>query len=107
MDGRRNYGCLPAACNSAGVAARSAPTPVETGADGRHAFPADVVRDTAESLIASLAAASPDDPVDTIVCACLGTAMVPVDRAGRPLGAALSPADARPSLVPGLRDQAI
>ena len=87
------------------VEVRSAPTPVETGDDGRHAFPADAVRATAESLIASVAAAHPDDPLDTIVCSCLGTAMVPVDVGGRPLGSALSPADARPGRVPGLIDR--
>jgi len=84
---------------------RSAPTPVVAKAGLTHEFPADAVRTTAEALIAELAAASPGDPVDTLVFSCLGTAMVPVDGDGRPLGASLSPADPRPSRTPGLRER--
>ena len=72
---------------------RSAPTPVVARAGLTHEFPADAVRTTAEALITAVAAASPGDPVDTLVFSCLGTAMVPLDGDGRPLGAALSPAE--------------
>lgn len=82
--------------------AASVPTPVLAEAAGHLAFPADAIRTAATSLLADLAKAHPEDLVDTVVFSCLGTAMVPVDREGRPLGPALSPADVRPSMVPGL-----
>lgn len=87
------------------MAVSSVPTPVLAEAAGHLTFPADLVLTAAASLLASLADAHPDDPVDTVVLSCLGTAMVPVDRAGRPLGPALSPGDVRPSRLPGLIDR--
>jgi xylulokinase len=84
------------------ASARSAATPVIVGAGGRHEFPAGAVRATVERLVLELASARPGEPVDTIVFSSLGTAMVPLDRSGRPLGTALSPADARPGRVLGL-----
>jgi xylulokinase len=87
------------------TAVASVPTPVLAQEAGHLAFPADAVRSAALSLLADLAGTHPDDLVDTVVFSCLGTAMVPVDRGGRPLGPALSPADVRPSLVPGLMDR--
>jgi sugar (pentulose or hexulose) kinase len=81
---------------------RSVRTPTEVGAPGQLAFPAPAIEAEACTLVAGLAAAHPHDPVDTLVFSCLGTAMVPVDRAGSPLGSALSPADLRPSAIPGL-----
>jgi xylulokinase len=87
------------------TAVRSTPTPVLADAPGQLAFPADTIREEAASLIAGIAATLPEDPVDTLVFSCLGTAMVPLDRAGRPLGPALSPTDVRAGSVPGLMDQ--
>lgn len=87
------------------VAMRSAPTPVDAVPGERHAFPPAAVLATAEALVAGLAAEHPRDPIDTLVFSCLGTAMAPVDRAGVPLGPALSPADPRPLATPGLRER--
>ena len=83
---------------------RSVETPAHVPAAGQLVFPADAVYARAQALVADLAAAHPDDPVDTLVLSCLGTAVVPLDRRGRPLGPALSPADVRPSMTPGLMD---
>ena len=84
---------------------RAAPTPVHADPGVRHEFPPDAVRVAAETLIAEVSAAHPRDPVELVVLSCLGTAMAPVDRAGLPLGAALSPADPRPAATPGLRER--
>ena len=86
-------------------AVRSVETPAQVPAAGQLVFPADAILAHAARLIADVAAAHPDDPVDTLVFSCLGTAMVPLDRAGQPLGPALSPADVRPSMTPGLMDR--
>lgn len=86
-------------------AARTVKTPARVPAVGQLVFPADAIYAQAATLVAGIAAAHPDDPVDTIVFSCLGTAMVPLDRAGRPLGPALSPADVRPSMTPALLDR--
>ena len=75
---------------------RSTATPRQALVPGEQAYPADVVLTEAESLVAGLAEAHPGDAIDTVVFSCLGTAMVPVDRMERPLGAALAPADLRP-----------
>jgi len=83
-------------------AVRSVETPAQVPAAGQLVFPADAISARAATLVADLAAAHPDDPVDSLVFSCLGTAMVPLDRAGRPLGPALSPADVRPPMTPGL-----
>jgi xylulokinase len=83
---------------------RSASTPRRSTESGEHAYPADAVLDTIEGLVAGMAAAWPRWPIRTLVFSCLGTAMVPVDRAGRPLGPALAPADRRPLAVPGLTE---
>lgn len=56
-------------------------------------------------LVSGLASAHAGDPIEAIVFACLGTAVVPVDATGRPLGAALAPADARPMQSPGVAGQ--
>ncbi len=87
------------------TAVHGVPTPVLAEAAGQLAFPADAMLAAATSLLAGLAAAHPDDPVDTVVVSCLGTAMVPVDREGRPLGPALAPGDIRPTRHPGLMDR--
>ncbi|HYO43160.1 MAG TPA: FGGY family carbohydrate kinase [Candidatus Limnocylindrales bacterium] len=87
------------------TAVRSVPTPVLSEAAGHLAFPADEVLAAASALLEGLARAHPDDPVDTVVFSCLGTAMVPVDREGCPLGPALAPGDIRPSKAPGLMDR--
>lgn len=84
------------------LGARSVRTPTEAAATGHLVFPVPAIHAEASTLVSGLAGAHPDDPVDTLVFSCLGTAMVPVDRAGIPLGPALSPADVRPSTIPGL-----
>jgi xylulokinase len=83
-------------------ATRGRLTPTLSDGAGQLAFPAAAVRDVALSLVAQLTAAQPEDPVDTLVFSCLGTAMVPLDARGQPLGPALAPADVRPSGIPGL-----
>lgn len=87
------------------TAVTSVPTPVLVEAAGHLAFPADAVLAAAASLLAGLERAHPDDPIDTVVFSCLGTAMVPVDREGSPLGPALSPGDVRPPRLPGLMNR--
>lgn len=87
------------------VAVRSAPTPVHAVPGERHAFPPAAVLATTEALVAAMAADHPAETIDTLVLSCLGTAMAPVDRAGDPLGDALSPADPRPMATPGLRER--
>lgn len=87
------------------AATASVRTPVRSEAPGEMAFPAQAVSAVAAALISGVAAEHPSDPVDTLVLSCLGTAMVPLDAAGRPLGPALSPADGRPPAVPGLMER--
>ncbi len=84
---------------------RSARTPTVAGADGRLAFPAEAVEAEAAALVAGIGAEHADDPVDTLVFSCLGTAMVPLDRAGRALGPALAPSDPRPAAGPPVVDR--
>ena len=84
---------------------RTAPTPRRAVEPGELAFPAETVYDTIEDLVAGLAAAHASDPIDTLVFSCLGTAMVPLDRDGRPLGPALAPADARPLAAPPVSER--
>jgi xylulokinase len=84
---------------------RSAATPRQTTRPGEQAYPADGVYAAAEALVSSMARSHPDDAIDTIVFSCLGTAMVPIDGAGRPLGAALAPADTRPARAAPLADR--
>jgi sugar (pentulose or hexulose) kinase len=79
-------------------------TPARVPAAGQLEFQADAIHAQAATLVAEVAATHPDDPVDTLVFSCLGTAMVPLDRGGRPLGPALSPADVRPLMTPALID---
>jgi xylulokinase len=83
-------------------AVHSVKTPVSVPGAGQLEFPADSILAAAAGLVAEVAAAHPDDPVDTLIFSCLGTAMVPCDRAGHPLAPALSPADVRPSMTRGL-----
>ncbi|MFN8620285.1 MAG: FGGY family carbohydrate kinase [Chloroflexota bacterium] len=83
----------------------STPTPSASPSPGTLEFPGDAVHAAAAGLVAGLAARHPGDPVDTLVVTSLGTAMVPLDREGAPLAAALSPADQRPGAVPGLLDE--
>ncbi len=71
-------------------------TPRQATEPGEQAYPLDAVLATVVNLIADLAASRPQDRVDTLVFSCLGTAMAPLDRDGRPLGPALAPADTRP-----------
>jgi xylulokinase len=85
-------------------AIRTVRTPARVPGSGQLVFPVDAIYAQAETLVTNIAAAYPDDPVDTLVFSCLGTAMVPLDRAGRPLGPALSPADIRPSITLALLD---
>jgi sugar (pentulose or hexulose) kinase len=73
----------------------STATPRLASAAGEMAYPADAVQAAIEGLVKA-ACARHDQLVDTLVFSCLGTAMVPSDAAGRPLGPALAPADARP-----------
>jgi xylulokinase len=86
------------------IEVRSTSTPRRSAEAGEHVYPADAVQGTIEELIAGLAAAWPRQPIRTLVFSCLGTAMVPVDREGRPLGPALAPADRRPLDGPGLAE---
>ena len=83
---------------------RSVPTPVLSVVPGEWTYPAEAVDGAAGALVASIAADNPDDPIDTIVFSCLGTAMVPLDREERPLAAAMAPADARPTGGPALSE---
>jgi xylulokinase len=83
---------------------RSAATPRQALEPGEQSYPVDAVLGSIEGLAAGLVVAHPDEPVDTIVFSCLGTAMVPLDRDGRPLGPALAPADTRPGTGPWLVD---
>jgi sugar (pentulose or hexulose) kinase len=78
--------------------AASVDTPTLSREPGELAFPVDAVWDRVAGLVAAVADAHPDDPVDTLVFSCLGTAMVPLDRDGSPLGPAVSPADSRRSI---------
>jgi xylulokinase len=81
---------------------RSLRTPHQAIEPGERAYPAQAVYKAIEELIGGLAQAHHDDPIDTLVFSCLGTAMVPVDRDERPLAAALAPADSRPATGPSL-----
>ena len=93
---------IHAAGDGQAVEFRSVRTPQRAIEAGERAYPASQVYAAIEELIADRSQALPSDPIDTLAFSCLGTAMVPVDPAGRPLGAALAPADARPSTQPGL-----
>jgi sugar (pentulose or hexulose) kinase len=73
-------------------------TPTVSREPGELAFPAGAVWDRVSGLVAAVADAHADDPIDTLVLSCLGTAMVPLDRDGSPLAPAISPADARRSI---------
>ncbi|MFV2064170.1 MAG: FGGY family carbohydrate kinase [Chloroflexota bacterium] len=84
------------------IEVRSARTPRQTVDPGEQAYPAEAVLTTIERLVSGLMAAHREDPADTLVFSCLGTAMVPLDRAEQPLGAALAPADTRPTRGPWL-----
>ena len=86
------------------IEVRSTSTPRRSTEVGEHAYPADAVQNTIEGLITGMVAAWPRQPIRTLVFSCLGTAMVPVDRQGRPLGPALAPADRRPLEGPGLAE---
>lgn len=77
-------------------AVRSRATPRRSDVAGEWSYPPDEVARVVEGLIADTARAHPDQPIDTLVFSCLGTAMAPVADDGRPLGPALAPADARP-----------
>ncbi len=83
------------------IAIRSTNTPRQTTEPGELSYPADAVLGAMEGLVAGLSGAHPDERIETIVFSCLGTAMVPLDDDGRPLGPALSPADERPARGPG------
>jgi xylulokinase len=84
---------------------RSVGTPIESHADGTHGFPLDELLARSKTLIAATTRDHPDEAVDTLVITCLGSAMVPVDAAERPLGPALSPADTRPWRGGGLAEK--
>ena len=84
------------------IETRTASTPRQTTEPGELSYPADAVFATIEGLVAGLTDGHPDEPIDTIAFSCLGTAMVPLDHDGRPLGSALAPADERPTRGPGL-----
>jgi xylulokinase len=84
------------------IEVRSAPTPRQTTEPGEESYPVDLVYSTIEGLISGLMESYPSDRADTVVFSCLGTAMAPLDRDGRPLGAALAPTDARPMRGPRL-----
>jgi xylulokinase len=87
------------------VAVRSAATPVDAVPGERHAFPPAAVLATTEALVTWIGTEHPTVAIDTLVLSCLGTALAPIDSAGVPLGAALSPADPRPLATPGLRER--
>jgi xylulokinase len=86
------------------IGARSAQTPRRSAEPGEQAYPIELVYSAIEGLIGGLMDAYPGDRADTVVFSCLGTAMAPIDRDGRPIGMALAPSDARPSQGPGLGD---
>jgi len=81
-------------------ALRSSATPRQSDEAGEWSYPVEDVARTVEELIAATAAAHPDEPVDTLVFSCLGTAMAPIARGGQPLGPALAPFDRRPRAEP-------
>jgi xylulokinase len=82
------------------IEVRTAGTPHQSLEPGERSYPVDAVLEALEGLVAGLAASHPDQSIDTLVFACLGTAMAPVDRDNRPLGPALAPADRRPQTPP-------
>jgi xylulokinase len=84
---------------------RARPTPHRAVEPGERSYPADAVQAAIESLVAGLAADHPTRAIDTLVFACLGTAMIPLDADERPLGPALAPADTRPLAGPGLAER--
>jgi xylulokinase len=84
---------------------RSTATPVDAVPGERHAFPPAAVLATTEALVTRIGMEHPTVAIDTLVLSCLGTALAPIDSAGVPLGAALSPADPRPLATPGLRER--
>ena len=103
--GTSNIKVLLASWDGRLVDERSVATPIEGRADGTHGFPLDVLLELSKALIAATTHDHPDERVDAIVITCLGTAMVPVDGAQRPLGPALSPADTRPWRGGGLEQK--
>ena len=82
------------------IEVRTAGTPYQSLEPGERAYPVDAVFESIEGLISGLARSHPDEAVDTLVFSCLGTAMAPCDREGRPLGPALAPSDLRPQSPP-------
>lgn len=82
------------------VAVRSTATPCQSLAPGERSYPVDAVYAAIEGLVAELAASDAAEAIDTLVFSCLGTAMAPLDRDGRPLGPALAPSDLRPQRQP-------
>lgn len=85
--------------------ARSTATPRRSEEEGEWSYPLEEVARAVDELIAGTAAAHPGEPVDTLVFSCLGTAMAPVGRDGRPLGPALAPFDRRPQAAPWRLDE--
>lgn len=86
------------------IAVRSSSTPRQSAVPGEQSYPVELVYAAIESLIAGLMDAYPRDRADTVVFSCLGTAMAPLDRDGRPIGMALAPSDARPLRGPALEE---
>jgi sugar (pentulose or hexulose) kinase len=84
------------------IEVRTARTPRRATEPGEQSYPVEAVYATIERLVSGLMDSNRNDRADTLVFSCLGTAMAPLDRDGRPLGAALAPTDARPLLGPGL-----
>lgn len=82
------------------IEVRMAGTPYQSLEPGERAYPVEAVFKAVEGLISGLAASHSAEAIDTLVFSCLGTAMAPLDRDGRPLGPALAPADRRPQALP-------
>lgn len=82
------------------VETSSTATPTQTIEPGEQSYDAAEVLGAIEDLVTRLASGHPADPIDTIVFSCLGTAMIPLDAEGLPLGRALAPADTRPQEQP-------
>ncbi len=86
------------------VEVRTTGTPRQVLEPGEQSYPPEAVFAAIEELIAGLTGDHGGHEVDTLVFSCLGTAMAPLDREGRPLGPALAPADRRPQRSPWLVD---
>jgi sugar (pentulose or hexulose) kinase len=82
------------------IEVRSSATPHQSLEPGERSYPIETVYAAIEGLVTDLSASHGAAPIDTLVFSCLGTAMAPVDRHGRPLGPALAPADLRPHRQP-------